>query len=225
MNSNKTIRTVRNVKGNSIIASPVRFKSLSEEPVEVVSSSKFRTGLPRASAVITDNTWDMNIAELIGEHSDTRGELVCPEENRTKHGVFVSLCEFGVDIPTEQVTSEEEDTSRIVQTGEVIIGKKDDLLKELSESLDPDVSVVCVAPLDLVRVDNLVKVSVRKDSTDYASFFGLLLGTKPRGWLDRTAFKISEKTHLIIKNFKLLCQRFNLGFRRFRFSFISRGGS
>ena len=97
MNSNETVRTVRNIKGNSIIASPVRFERLSEEPVEVISSSEFGSGLPRASAVITDNTWDMNTTELIGKHSNTRGELVCPEKNRTKHGVFVSLCEFGVD--------------------------------------------------------------------------------------------------------------------------------
>ena len=202
MDRNKSIRPVRDIERNTIIREPLRLQSLSKEPVEVISGSEFGTGFPGTTAMIANDAWDINLSEFFYQHADASGNLLSPEENGTEHGVFVGLCQFVVDIPRENVAAEEKDTTRVVQTGEIIVGKKNNLLKELAETLDSDLSVVCVTSLDFIRRDNLIEVGIGKNGTDYASVLGLLLGTKPRGWFDRTGFQIAKKINLLFKCFK-----------------------
>ena len=225
MDLNESIGTVRNLESDAIISAPLTLKSLGKEPIKVIPSPEFGTGLPGATTVIANDTWDVDVSEFISKHSNSSGQLFYPEEGGSQHGILVGFCEFVMDVATEDVASEEEDTTRIIQPGEVIIGKKDDLLKELAKTLDSDLSVVCVTSLDFVGGDNFIEVGVRQDRTDYASFFGLLLGTKPRGWLDRTGFQIGKKINLPFKRFKFRCQALYLRLRYLCISFIFRSRS
>ena len=202
MDLNESIGTIRNLESDAIISAPLTLKSLGKEPIKVIPSPELGTGFPGATAMIADDTWNINLSKFFGQHANPSGDLLSPEQDGTEHGVFVGLCQFIVDVPRENIAAEEEDTTRVVQTGEIIIGQKNDLLKELSETLDSDLSVVCVTSLDFIRRDNLIKVRVGKDGTDYASVFGHFLGTKPRGWLDRTGFQIAEKINLLFKRLK-----------------------
>ena len=114
--------------------------------------------------------------EFISEKTNTRRYLLYPEQNGTKHGVFVRFSEFMVYVPTENVTSQEEHHPRIIKSSQIPLGESDGLLKEALKSEYGNVSVISIPTLDLIGVDDLIKVSVGKHRTNYANIIALAGG-------------------------------------------------
>ena len=206
---------IGDLKGNPLIISPVGFKRFRKEPVEVIPSPEFGTGLSSTPSVIAYNTRDVDMIEFVSEKTNTRRQLLYPEQDGSEHGVFVRFREFVVYVPTENVTSHEEHNPGIVNSGEIFLGKKDRLLEEALKPENSDVSVVGVPALDLVGIDDLIKVRVRKHRTNYANVIALSLGAQPGGRFDTAAFEMGEKSKLLLERVKARLKFLYMGFRDF----------
>jgi hypothetical protein len=213
MHGDYGVCAIGDLKGHPLIISPVGFKRFRKEPVEVIPSPEFGTGLSSTSAVIAYDTRNVDVIEFVSEKTNTRRQLLYPEQDGSEHGVFVRFSEFVVYVPTENVTSQEEHHPGIIKSGEIFLGKKDRLLKEALKPENSDVSVIGIPALDLIGVDDLIKVRVRKHRTNYANIVALTLGAEPCGWLDTAAFEFGEKSKLMFERVKARLKFLHMGLR------------
>ena len=215
MNRNHGIGAIRDLKSYPLIISPVGFKRFRKEPIEIIPSPEFGTGFSSTSTVIAYNTRNVDVIEFISEKTNTRRQLLYPEENGTKHGVFVRFSEFAMYVPTENVTTQEEHHPGVIKSGQIFFGKKDRLLEEALKPEYADVPVVGVPTLDLVGVDDFIKVRVRKHYTNYANIVALTLGAEPCGWLDTATFEFGEQSKLLFERGKTRLKFLYMALRNF----------
>ena len=216
---------IGDLEGHPLVVSPVGFKRFRKEPIKVIPSPEFGTGLSSTSSVIAYNTRNVDVIEFVSEKTNTRRQLLYPEQDGSEHGVFVRFSELVVYVPTENVTSHEEHHPGIVKSGEIFLGKKDRLLKEALKPENSNVPVVGIPALDLIGVDDLIKVRVRKHRTNYANIIALSLGAQPGGRFDTAAFQAGEKSKLLFERVKARLKFLYMVLRDFCVGLMPGGGA
>src|ERR1039458_5845074 len=104
----------------------------------------------------------MQLTKLVGQATNERSKLVGPIINRSEKRVGVRFNKFLVDVAAKMVATKHQVKTFEFQPGDIIACYVDRTAERLLEPHHGDLTIVLVRSLNLVQVNNFVKVIIRK---------------------------------------------------------------
>ena len=108
------------------------------------------------SAVVADDAWNVNLAEVVCKHLHSRHHWINPVVQRCEDWSLVGVPQFFVDVAGEQVASQPQSEALILHAGQVVPCVLDGFLKRTSEPEGSDLSVIGVDVVHLLGSDYFI---------------------------------------------------------------------